>query len=80
MGWVRSLEGGGWRCNRYRKECYIKDRGNQIYDSLLFFQLLHFLMHLCGGSIGLSVYGLVVIDKNFALSVSQEKNYIYFNV
>ena len=41
----------------------------------IFFQLLQFLMHLRGEPIGLSVGGLVMIDKSLTLSVCSKRRY-----
>ena len=42
------------------------------------YQLLHFLMHLRGEPIGLSVGGLVVIDKSLGLSVCYEDILVHY--
>ena len=55
---------------------YIDMFKSQLF--IIFFQLLHFLMHLRGEPIGLSVGGLVVINKSLALSVCS--NHIYFDL
>ena len=42
------------------------------YVIFIFSQLIHFLVHLRGDPIGMSVGGLAVINKSLALSVCQK--------
>ena len=48
------------------------------YVIFIFSKLIHFLVHLRGHPIGMSVGGLAVINKSLALSVCQ-KNCVYHN-